>query len=112
MTPPALAPFAAATVVLVAGMGAVSAAPAAGKPPQSPIATRPFASHPRLAIAPKVLAAEPGAPAARGPGAGTTGLAVSSVAAATNGVGRSVRDFGRPTGRPRAGSARIRAPPG
>jgi hypothetical protein len=112
MTPPAFVPFAAVTAALVAGSGAVSAAPASGQRPQSPIATHPV-SHPRLAIAPpKVLPAEPGGSATRGHGAGTTGLAASSVAAATSGAGRPVRDFGRVTGRPRAGSARIRAPPG
>jgi hypothetical protein len=112
MTTPAFVPFAAVTAALVAGSGAVSAAPASGQRPQSPIAAHPV-SHPRLAIVPpKVLAAGPGASVARGPGAGTTGLAASSVAAAaTSGVGRSVRDFGRVTGRPPAGSARIRAPP-
>jgi hypothetical protein len=111
MTSPAFAPFAAVTAVLVAGSGAVSAAPASGKPPQSPIAAH-VVSHPRSAILPStVLPAEPGASAARGHGAGTTVLAASSVAGAASGVGRPVRDSGRVTGRPRAGSARIRAPP-
>src|SRR4051812_14059024 len=110
MAAPALAPLATLTVVLVAGVGAVSAAPAAGKPSHSPTATR-AVSHPRLAIVPKVLRAEPGASVTRGPGAGTTRLAAGGVGAARSRVGRSVRDFGRVTGRPRAGSARIRAPP-
>jgi hypothetical protein len=90
----------------------MAAAPAFGSPPQSSIAAQPSVSHPRSAIAaPKVLPAEPGASVARGLGAGPTELAASSAAAAASGVGPSVRDLGRVTGRPRAGSARIRAPP-
>jgi hypothetical protein len=110
MTPPALVPFAAATAVLVTGTGAVSAAPAAGAllPPRS--AMHLPASHAPAAM-PTALPAEPGAPAARGSGAVPAGLAASSVAAATSGAGHPVRDSGRAAGRPRAGSARIRAPP-
>ena len=112
MPPPALAPFAAAAAVLVGGPGGVFAAPAAGRSAQSPIATHLLVSHPRSAIAlPTVQPAEPGASAARGSGAGQTGLAASSVAAATSGAGYAVHDHGRAPARPRAGSARIRAPP-
>jgi hypothetical protein len=112
MTPPVLAPFAAVTAVLAATPGAVFAARTAGTPPQSPIATHPLVSHPRSAIAaPSVQPAEPGASAARGPGAGQTGLVASSVATATSGARYAVRDSRRVAARPRAGSARIRAPP-
>jgi hypothetical protein len=112
MTPPALAPFAAVTAVLVGGPGGVLAAPATGRSAQSPIATHLLVSHPRSAIAPpEVRPAEPGASAARGPGAGQTGLAASSAAAVTGGAGYAVHDYGRASAGPRAGSARIRAPP-
>jgi hypothetical protein len=112
MPPPALAPFAAVTAVLVVGPGAVFAAPATGRSAQSPIATQLLASHPRSAIAPpKVQPAEPGASAARGPGAGQAGLAASSVAAVTSGAGYAVHEVSRVSAGPRAGSACIRAPP-
>ena len=92
MTPPALAPFAAVTAVLVAGPGAVLAAPTTGRSAQSPIATH-LVSHPRSAITPPtVQPVEPGASAARGHGAGQTALAASSVAAATSGAGYAVHD--------------------
>jgi hypothetical protein len=112
MPPPALVPFAAVAAALVGGPGAVFAAPAGGRTARSPIATHLLVSHPRSAIAPHtVQPAESGASAARGPGAGQTGLAASSAAAVTGGAGYAVHDYGRASAGPRAGSARIRAPP-
>ena len=112
MTPPALAPFAAVTAVLVVGPGAVFAAPTTGASSRSPIATHRLASHPRAAtVGPMVVPAEPATSAARGHGAGQTGLAASGVAVAMTGAGYAVRDSGRVSARPRVGSARIRAPP-
>jgi hypothetical protein len=112
VTLPALSPFVAATAVVVVGAGGLSVAPASGAPLPPPRATHPPASHPLPAVWPAVvLPAEPGATAARGPGAGQAGLAASSAARATGGAERSVSGEGRSSGRSGAGSTRIRAPP-
>jgi hypothetical protein len=112
VTLPALSPYVAATAVAMAGAGGLSVAPASGAPLPSPRATHPPASHPLPAVLPAVaLPAEPGAKAARGPGAGQAGLAASSVVGATGGTERSVSGESRPAGRSGAGTARIRAPP-
>jgi hypothetical protein len=113
VTLPALSPYVAATAVVMAGAGGLSVAPAFGAPLPHPRATHPPASHPLPAVLPAVVRpTEPGANAARGPGAGQAGLAASSVASATSGAERSVSGESRPTGRSGAGTARIRAPPG
>ena len=102
MTPPALLPLAAA--VAVAGAGPVAVPP--------PTTTYLHASRHSAAIVPsKAQPAKPGASATRGSGAGTAGLVPGNAAVAINGAGHPIRDSGRATGRPRAGSARIRAPP-
>ena len=112
VTLPALSPYVAATAVAMAGAGGLSVAPASGAPLPPPRATHPHAPHPLPGVLPAVaLPAEPGATAARGPGAGQAGLAASSVASATSGVERSVSGESRDAGRSGAGSTRIRAPP-
>ena len=112
VTLPALNPAVAATAVVMVGAGGLSVAPASGSPLPPPRATHPPASHPVPAVLPAVARpAEPGATAARGHGAGSAGLAASSVAGATSGAERSVGGVGRAPGRSSAGSVRIRAPP-
>ena len=112
VTLPALSPYVAATAVVMAGAGGLSVAPASGAPLPHPRATHPPVSHPSAVLPAVVRPTEPGANAARGPGAGQAGLAASSVASATCGAERSVSGESRPTGRSGAGTARIRAPPG
>jgi hypothetical protein len=112
VTLPALNPAVAATAVVMVGAGGLSVAPAAGAPLPPPRATHPPASHLLPAVVPVVArAAEPGANAARGHGAGQAGLAASSVAGATSGAERPASGESRASGRSGAGSVRIRAPP-
>jgi hypothetical protein len=112
VTLPAFNPAVAATAAVMVGAGGLSVAPASGSQLPPPRATHPPASHPLPAVMPAIARpAEPGATAARVHGAGSAGLAASSVAGATSGAERLASGASRASGRSSAGSVRIRAPP-
>jgi hypothetical protein len=112
MTRPALRPFTAATVAVVAGAVGVVPATAAGAPHAPPVAAHWHAPPQDAAvIPPKVMPAAVNAATAREPGAPQTGVAASSVVVAGNGL-EATPPGADGTARSAAGTpGRARAPP-
>jgi hypothetical protein len=112
MTRPALRPFTAATVAVVAGAVGVVPATAAGAPHAPPVAAHWHAPPQDAAvIPPKVTPAAVNAATARDSGAPQTGLAARSVVVAGDGIEGALPGAHGSAGRAAGAPARARAPP-